>query len=276
MTRSESASPLPALCCAAALLLLWSAVHSAPAETAHARQRDPASTGNTGGPPGVQWGCVPHIAGIFGYASRQELREQRARLATIRRLVDCSRLGKSDPETGLTIRRLETVRQLTTQSKSAPPFYIARSIVPCWQTDEALRQICSPDLTATEAVVEIPSGLALSVEPGDKGTAVWEVQDGPRDLVIRCRTKGPVLLVLRKTSPYLPLCRIDGEYQPLYRVNYVSWGVVIPKGDHELSFTRRPETPWAAALIGLAALGLTMGLVCALRKRKAAAGPSPE
>ncbi len=201
---------------------------------------------------------------------RAAARVQRSRAAALRRLLERAVAGRDDVATGLTVGRPDVVREVIGGRGRRVTCYLAESVVPCWREDEALRQLCSPELTRGQAVVEIAPGQALEVAPTGVRSRARVVTETPREIVIRCSTLSAELLVLRGTLLTGMDCTVDNVSRWPLRVNYVSYGVVVPPEEHEVRFLPRPSAPWLPMAVGVGALiGLgTSGVLVWNRRRK--------
>ena len=198
---------------------------------------------------------------------RATARVQRSRAAGLRRLLERAAAGRDDFATGLTVGRPDVVRQAIGGRGRSVTCYLAESIVPCWRQDEALRQLCSPQFTGGQAVVEVAPGQSLEVGPTGVKSRARVVAETPREIVVRCSTRASELLVLRGTFFTGMDCTVDNVSRWPLRVNYVSYGVVVPPGEHEVRFLPRSPASWLPTVVGAAAL-IGLGTVAGLAWRR--------
>ena len=114
-----------------------------------------------------------------------------------------------------------------------------------------------PQATAVAVSGDVPPSLAFTAT-GDPGTTEM-VLEGNQRVVVDTQTTGPRLLVL--TDSYYPGWRatIDGQTVPIYEVNLMFRGVVVPAGAHQVVFTYQPMS-WKIGLAG-SALGIVLLLL---------------
>jgi len=106
---------------------------------------------------------------------------------------------------------------------------------------------------------------AEGLEPGPAPPAAVDVERAT-PLAVRCRVKGPSLLLLDEL--YYPgwEARVGGRASKIYRANVISRAVVVPRGPHDVTFRFKPSSfalglatslvSWCAVLAALAAITL--------------------
>ncbi len=135
----------------------------------------------------------------------------------------------------------------------------------------ALGAVASPSFTgqrvavSEQAIPGIPSGEpAQSSVP--RGATLTRYE--PERVTVSARSARTSLLIL--TDTYYPgwQATVDGKSEPIYRVDDLFRGVVVPSGTHTIDFRYRPASwtaGWIVTLSTLACLALTAAL--SLRRR---------
>lgn len=114
-----------------------------------------------------------------------------------------------------------------------------------------------PQSIAVAVAGDVPSNLAFAAS-GPAGTTTM-VEQKPERVVVDSQATGQRVLVL--TDAYYPgwQATIDGVTAPIYEVNVMFRGVVVPAGRHQVVFSYSPLS-WRIGLIGSAAGIATLGL----------------
>jgi len=84
------------------------------------------------------------------------------------------------------------------------------------------------------------------------------VRDRLNDVEVAVNTPRPAMLVLNDTWDPGWRARIDGVQQPVLRVNYAFRGVVVPEGEHAVTFSYRPPVLLVGLMISSGTLALLM------------------
>ena len=116
------------------------------------------------------------------------------------------------------------------------------------------------------ALVEAGQPPAL---PDDTSPATATITRlGANRIELTTSASAPRLLVL--SEMYFPGWRaaVDGAETPIYRTNYLFRGVVVPAGQHTVTFEYRPTSVLLGAAISAAALLLSAGLLLVGRLRR--------
>jgi hypothetical protein len=119
------------------------------------------------------------------------------------------------------------------------------------------------------ALVEAPPPPAL-LSSTNAADAVVVVRSQPTQSVLTTSTAGPRFLVL--SEMYFPGWRayVDGDPTSIYRTDYVFRGIVVPAGQHTITFVYRPASALVGAAISALALLVIAGLLVRRRVRWAA------
>jgi hypothetical protein len=159
----------------------------------------------------------------------------------------------------------------------APLAYFADTIVPCWDAQAALEQMCAPGFSWRRPPVELRHEDALSLSPADAGAEVTRVQDDCGHVTVGCRTTGTRLLVLRETYDPHFRCLVDGAPTRIFRANYLFRGVVVGPGEHRVEFIYDAWDLRAGAVISLATLLAMLAFLVVTRRaaRRAQTHVSP-
>jgi len=120
-----------------------------------------------------------------------------------------------------------------------------------------------------------PSRIALVEEPlelkGGADTTAEAVVQRVTDTVVTVRTRSSAVSFLVLSDVFYPgwSVTIDGSPARLYQTNYVLRGVVVPAGEHVITFQFWPGTFYAGLAITVLCSAITMGLPVfgILRKR---------
>jgi hypothetical protein len=120
-----------------------------------------------------------------------------------------------------------------------------------------------------------PSRIALIEDPlelnGGADTAAEAVVQRVTDTVVKVGTRSSAVSFLVLSDVFYPgwSVTIDGSPARLYQANYVLRGVVVPAGEHVITFRFRPGTFYAGLAITVLCSVITMGLPVfgILRKR---------
>ncbi len=126
------------------------------------------------------------------------------------------------------------------------------------EDDEAAAARLAADEFDLRQAAVVPAPLPQPLAEAASG-AVTLSRVGPADLAVTVDAVGPHLLVISQV--YYPgwLAMIDGQPAPVWRVNVVQQGVVVPAGRHTVKIIYRPSSFWWGCLLSI--LGL---LVCVL------------
>ena len=111
------------------------------------------------------------------------------------------------------------------------------------------------------AVLAAPLPVELAEEPLPSTAAVAIERYERHDVAIRVNTPQPGLLVL--ADQYAPgwVAQLDGDATPIYETNLVQRGVLIPAGEHLVTFAYRPVALYQGGAISLVALLLILTLL---------------
>jgi len=104
------------------------------------------------------------------------------------------------------------------------------------------------------ALVESAQPPALAPATGAATATIDEYR--ANRITVATNTAERRLLVLG--DMYFPgwRARVDGVDTPIYRTNYLFRGVVVPAGQHTVTFTYQPASPWIGAAISALALAI--------------------
>jgi len=104
------------------------------------------------------------------------------------------------------------------------------------------------------ALVESSQPPALAPASGAASATIEEYR--ANRIVVVANIAEPRLLVL--SEMYFPgwHARVDGVETPIYRTNYLFRGVVVPAGQHTVTFSYQPTSLWIGAAISALALAI--------------------
>ena len=116
------------------------------------------------------------------------------------------------------------------------------------------------------AIVETETPPALPAPVGQAAVTVtaWS----PNRLALSCTTDTPRFLVL--SEMYFPgwQAAVDGAATPIHRTNYLFRGVVVPAGQHTVTFEYRPRSVLVGAATSGVALIVAIAILVAGRRRR--------
>jgi hypothetical protein len=118
---------------------------------------------------------------------------------------------------------------------------------------------------AEMALVEEPVTLTA---PHDEQASATILERSPHGMALKTSSKTPALLVL--SDIYYPgwEAAIDGKAAQILRTNYLLRGVMLPAGEHRVTFAFRPKSVYlGAGISGLAFGGLLIALAASGRGR---------
>ena len=105
----------------------------------------------------------------------------------------------------------------------------------------------------------LPSSDGAATAPAAAGDAATIETDAIDHLVIRARTATPGILVLADTWTPDWVAEIDGATTPVLPVDDALRGVVLPAGDHVVTFSYRPIATYAGIVLAVLAVLLLAG-----------------
>ncbi|MDQ3929329.1 MAG: YfhO family protein, partial [Chloroflexota bacterium] len=126
-----------------------------------------------------------------------------------------------------------------------------------------------------EATVEHPGGMPSEVASESNGQPLTEGESGSLEVIanipgtvrVRLRAEKPRLLVVNESWSAGWRARVDGVETPVYRVNYIVQGVVVPPGKHEVVFNYDPPIFKVGLVIsGVSLLGWLWLLAAGVRQ----------
>lgn len=136
------------------------------------------------------------------------------------------------------------------ENRYANPYaYLARRIRTVPDEPAARQRMKEIELEEIdEATVEHPAGLPADVASASNGQPLTEAEIGsleaianiPGTIRVKSRTEKPRLLVVNESWSEGWRARVDGAETPIYRVNYIAQGVVVPPGEREVVFSYDP------------------------------------
>ncbi len=149
----------------------------------------------------------------------------------------------------------------------------AGDVIRCGSIDEALSALESQriDLFKTTILEGMNGQPAPDFEAAKPGDSAQIEEILPRKTVIRTRASGARLLVLADSFESGWQCKMDDrEKLPIYPVNVGFRGVVVPGGDHTVTFTYQPRSYVAGAAMSILSLIaiLVAGLVLPFLPKK--------
>ncbi len=97
---------------------------------------------------------------------------------------------------------------------------------------------------------------------------VTDVREGINDVSLRFEAPRPEVLVLSDTLVDGWRAWVDGNEQPLFHVNYLFRGVLVPAGKHEVRMVYRPREWTIAFSLSLVGLALAGAALVAARRRR--------
>jgi hypothetical protein len=128
-----------------------------------------------------------------------------------------------------------------------------------------------------EVLVEDPVGLPDDVASASNGQPLTEAEvdslqvtaNIPGTVRVKVRTEKSRLLVVNESWSDGWRARVDGTETPIYRVNYLMQGAVVPAGEHEVVFNYEPPIFKVGLVIsGVSLLGWLELLTAGVRQRR--------
>lgn len=161
-----------------------------------------------------------------------------------------------DPETGLLV--LE-------RPEALPRAWFVERVEVLPSDEEVLRRLrhAEVDLRTTALMVQPPAALPAGAAPGE--ARVELVRFTPREILWQVETDAPRLFVASEV--YFPAgwrARAGGQELPIYRVNHLLRGVVVPEGSHILEMRFTPEVHRKSILVAWIATALVYLTLLAL------------
>jgi len=136
---------------------------------------------------------------------------------------------------------------------------------------EAQNKIKEPDFNLRKEIV-IENDQANQFErlgPISQEAEANIISYEPNEVKIKVKNETPAFLVL--TDTYYPGWRayVDGEETTIYRTNGLVRSVLVPGGDHTVTFSYLPKSFLMGVAISLITTGLLLGLILYSRRKKA-------
>ncbi len=129
--------------------------------------------------------------------------------------------------------------------------------------DAAFAALRAPGFDPERALVA-PGEGALPPRRPEKGFAVAKVtRDEPEAFALETSTSAPSVLVVTRAWDRGWTAEVDGAASPVRRCDLALLGVVVPAGEHRVTFTYRPLAFRAGAAVSVASLLVLAGLVLA-------------
>lgn len=107
----------------------------------------------------------------------------------------------------------------------------------------------------------LPADFTNEAPPVAQGESVRVESYAPGEIVLRATPRRARLAVVGESWAPHWRATVDGQPAPIYRVNYVLQGVVVPPGEHTIRFVYDPPSFRWGVGISLAALAAWLGLV---------------
>jgi len=100
----------------------------------------------------------------------------------------------------------------------------------------------------------------VAIEPPGEAAIVKFARYGLQDMTLSVDATGANLLFLSETwYPAGWKARLDGNEIPIYRLNYMFRGIVVPKGEHTITMSFEPQSFFVGKTISLWTNLLTLG-----------------
>ncbi|NOK59791.1 MAG: hypothetical protein GFH27_549285n315 [Chloroflexi bacterium AL-W] len=122
------------------------------------------------------------------------------------------------------------------------------------------------------ALVETKTPLTISSATGEATVAI--TNHTPNQTTLTAATEEERLLVM--SEMYFPgwHAYIDGEESPIYRTNYLFRGIVVPEGEHTITFLYRPNSLIIGSTLSMVSIIVMIGLLL-MRQRKTMSRKAP-
>ena len=113
--------------------------------------------------------------------------------------------------------------------------------------EETLQLLSSDSLSEQEVVVEkLPSNISFEA---DETSSIRVIRDDYKDVTVAVRTTRPQIFVLRDAMYSGWHAFLNEQEVPIYAADSVFRGVVIPEGEHTISFQYIPNVYYYSALV---------------------------
>jgi hypothetical protein len=166
--------------------------------------------------------------------------------------------GKENAETGRLKEVYANDKILVYQNTNAMPRAYLSTVVHLLPTRRqalasVLAELWDPHDSTFVEVTPGEEPLVLDRTPL-VGGALLESSDDPDRVVVRTSANRPAMLVLTEAYAEGWQARVDSTPVPIRPANYAFRGVVVPAGNHRVTFEFKPPAVYAGAKVSLAAL----------------------
>ncbi|MFP4249309.1 MAG: glycosyltransferase family 39 protein [Armatimonadota bacterium] len=186
------------------------------------------------------------------YGTPAERMKRLHRLAGVHHIVTVGEID--DPE--LILAR-EGVANVYSYADSHPRWWLAEEAIAIGEPEAQLSAIKRKQFDPGRQVV-VDRPVDLPAASGEEAGRVTLVDERPTRITLHAECPGPRVLVLADTWYPGWSVTVDGERGELLRANYAFRGVVLPAGEHTVTFSFRPAA-WGRAL-PMFAIGLLVVL----------------
>jgi len=156
--------------------------------------------------------------------------------------------------------------------RALPRAFVVPTILTVPDAETSLRTLIDEKFDARRAAIVIAEGQTglPSFDPAvtDSGGTCSIITDRLNDVEIEVNTPRPGMLVLNDSWDAGWKARIDGIEQPVLQANYAFRGVVVPAGNHRVTFLYRPRLLLIGIYISVATMLLlaTAGIGFGVRR----------
>jgi hypothetical protein len=149
--------------------------------------------------------------------------------------------------------------------RALPRVFLVPSVVVAPDPEASLRMLIDKGFDARRAAIVVGENAASKtglprLDPSvaeEAGAMAGIVRDRLNEVEVETNSPHAAMLVLNDSWDAGWVARVDGQRQPLLKVNYNFRGVVVPAGNHRVVFLYRPSL----LLIGLGISGLAIFLL---------------
>ncbi|MBI3385657.1 YfhO family protein [Candidatus Gottesmanbacteria bacterium] len=149
--------------------------------------------------------------------------------------------------------------------KAAPRIFLATNVIPYKNTQDFEKSFFSPTFDSSKEVL-VPASTNLNVPPSSGGI-VQILSYQPNSIRIQTSANSDALLFVSDT--YYPgwKASIDSVMTPIHRADYAFRAILVPKGNHTVTFEYLPDSLALGEKVSIISLGLTVIILLIVAKR---------
>ncbi len=153
------------------------------------------------------------------------------------------------------------------QPRALPRAILSHAVAKAPPVEALLAALSRPDFDPrTQSYVEAGDEALPSLGPRAPEDHVEIVEDEAERVVLRAWVAAPALVVLADTWHPAWEADVDGQPAPIWPTNHLFRGVVVPAGEHTITFRYRPAPVVGGAWLSTLGLAACAGLAVAARR----------